>query len=126
MGSAGEGGQRLAAAVSARHDRSMTRLHTRPESQRLSGDAVIRDLSAEAFESLPHQARREVEEYLQGVFAGQAQPAEEHVDIIYKAYAPVRRALLKSYGPRVHLYRGEPTAPPRIRRRFLSWRKSVV
>ena len=71
--------------------------------------------------ALGHEASRHLDQYVQGVLVGRAQPVERFAGEIYDAFEPVRAQLRRESGPRVLLFRGEPRHPPRIARRFLSW-----
>lgn len=74
-----------------------------------------------AREKLPAAIQHEIDSFLHGVFGGQMQRLEKHHRILWEAFTEARRVLASKYGPTVKMYRGEPIAPPKIKRNFLSW-----
>ena len=105
----------------------LARLRARRRAQRQAPPR--RDLDADGLRAAVERSRRaldpvaarHLDDYVQGVFVGRAQPVERFAAEIYRAFEPVRAQLRRESGTRVLLFRGEPRHPPRIARRFLSW-----
>lgn len=91
---------------------------------RYAADRALFDTAMQVYDSLPDDIRGEVDWFLQGVYADQAQKLEKYADELYDLYEPVRSVLRSKYGNEILLYRGEPTDKPLIVRRFLSWTTS--
>lgn len=97
---------------------------TNPASRQLANDGEVRLLATEVFDAMPPGLQHEVDSFVHGVFSGQRQPLERYTSELYQVYAPLRRLIDRKYGPRIHLYRGEPVDVPTLRRDFLSWSPS--
>lgn len=93
------------------------------DSKSLASDQAVRTAALDVFEALPYKLQHQVEDFLHGVVANQAQTLEKHADLLWDLYTPVRD-LVRRHGDTVTLHRGEPVDKPAIARRFLSWSPS--
>lgn len=81
----------------------------------LSG--FMKEAIEESMANLSYRLRKEVDDFAAGVIMGQAPSLEQHTSALYKAFAPLRKAL----GGTTTMYRGQPINPPKIDRKWLSW-----
>ena len=77
----------------------------------------IKEAIEESMLNLPENIHRDIESFAHLVLMGQAPSLEKHTSTLYKAFAPLRKAL----GGTTTMYRGQPIDPPKIERKWLSW-----
>ena len=77
----------------------------------------IKEAIEESMANLPDRLRQAVDIFSAGVIMGKAPSLEQHSSALYKAFAPLRKAL----GGTTTMYRGQPINPPKIERTWLSW-----
>ena len=77
----------------------------------------IKEAIEESMANLPDRLRWAIDDFAAGVIMGEAPSLEQHTSTLYKAFAPLRKAL----GGTTTMYRGQPIDPPKIDRKWLSW-----